>query len=87
MYQIWEMSEGNSTINSGFKICVKLIAGFMTFILVMSAGMTSKGALFFMTSQMGQEIAQLASGRGQISFLKSGPNIISYIRIINIKFR
>ncbi|EFX80551.1 hypothetical protein DAPPUDRAFT_51536 [Daphnia pulex] len=59
------MPTEGSAANTSLKVCIKLIAIFVTFPAVLSAGIVSKGAIFFMTSQIGREMTQLASG-GQI---------------------
>lgn len=59
---------------------IKLIAVFVTFPAVLSAGIISKGAIFFMTSQIGREMTQLASG-GQIQLERNEKEknpIVSY---------
>lgn len=44
------------------KLCGKLIACCVAFIVVLSTGLASKAAIFFMTSSMGQELKELYPG-------------------------
>ncbi|KAK4009037.1 hypothetical protein OUZ56_014178 [Daphnia magna] len=44
------------------KLCGKLIACCVAFILVLSTGLASKAAIFFMTSSMGQVLKELYPG-------------------------
>ncbi|XP_032785586.2 chitin synthase chs-2 [Daphnia magna] len=48
--------------DSYFKICSKLIACCVTFIAILSTGIVSKGAIFFMISSMSNEWTQPSSG-------------------------
>ncbi|XP_057376079.1 chitin synthase chs-2-like [Daphnia carinata] len=44
------------------KLCGKLIACCVAFIVVLSAGLASKASIFFMTSSMGQELKETSTG-------------------------
>lgn len=59
----------SSMANASFKVCVKLVAVLVTFPVILSTGIISKGAVFYTTSQIGREITKLAS-EGQIQFRK-----------------
>ncbi|KAI9554332.1 hypothetical protein GHT06_019604 [Daphnia sinensis] len=53
----------NEKAHSCFKICSKLIACCVTFIAVLSTGIVSKGAIFFMISSMSNEWTDLGGRR------------------------